>query len=70
MNQANALTIEAVTRPSDLTRVMTASFGRLGSQDADVAGSSFAALVALGLSANSAGGFGSATAPIREPFLN
>jgi hypothetical protein len=36
-------------------------------QDADVAGSSFGGFV---VSANSIGGFGSATAPIREPFLN
>ena len=37
------------------------------SQDADLAGSSFGGFV---VSATSTGGFGSATAPIREPFLN
>ena len=37
------------------------------SQDAGAAGSSFGVFVRSG---NSAGGFASATAPIREPFLN
>jgi hypothetical protein len=36
-------------------------------QDTDVAGSIFGGFF---VSANSVGGFGSATAPIREPFLN
>jgi len=46
-------------------------FGKLAesgaSQDADVAGSSFGGFV---VSANCPAGFGSAIAPIREPFLN
>jgi len=46
-------------------------FGELAesgaSQDADVAGSSFGGFV---VSANCPAGFGSAIAPIREPFLN
>ena len=37
------------------------------SQDADLAGSGFGGFV---VSADSIEGFGSATAPIREPFLN